>query len=113
MAVAAKKSDKKSKNINKSKTSGRGGSRPGAGRPKGSANKRTQEVIEKLEALGCDPIVGMAKIAMDKNADLQLRGSMYKELAQYVYPKRKAVEVSGTGEGGAITLVMHGVDDED
>jgi hypothetical protein len=69
-----------------------------SGRPKGSRNKLTLEVIDRLEALGCDPIEGMARIAMDEKAELSLRAQMYKELAQYVAPKRKAVEV--TGEDG-------------
>ena len=32
------------------------------GRVAGTPNKRTVEVIERLESLGCDPIAGMAKI---------------------------------------------------
>jgi hypothetical protein len=59
------------------------------GRIKGTPNKRTQAVAETLEALGCDPIEGMARIAMDENAELSIRAQMYKELAQYVAPKRK------------------------
>ena len=65
------------------------------GRQKGTPNKRTQEIIEKLEALGCDPVEGMAKLAADENNSAELRGRMYAELAQYVAPKRKAVEHSG------------------
>jgi hypothetical protein len=42
----------------------RGGARPGAGRPKGSVNKRTLAIAERLERLGCDPIESMAKIAL-------------------------------------------------
>lgn len=63
------------------------------GRPKGSKNKQTLAVTERLEALGCDPIEGMAKLAMDEKVDLGIRAQMFKELAQYVAPKRKAVEV--------------------
>jgi hypothetical protein len=57
-----------------------------------------RQFAERLEALGCDPLEGMARIAMGENAELSIRAQMYKELAQYVAPKRKAVEV--TGEGG-------------
>ena len=67
------------------------------GRVKGTPNKKTQEVIDRLAELKCDPIEGMARIAqqaMDE-ADLVLAGNMYKELAQYVAPKRKAVEMTG------------------
>ena len=65
------------------------------GRSKGTPNKRTQEVVDKLRELGCDPIEGMAHIASDESVDLPLRAQMLKELAQYVAPKRKAVEHSG------------------
>ncbi|MBA2492753.1 MAG: hypothetical protein H0V34_14015 [Gammaproteobacteria bacterium] len=40
----------------------------------------------------------MARIAMDEAAELGIRAQMYKELAQYIAPKRKAVEI--TGESG-------------
>jgi hypothetical protein len=45
--------------------------------------------------LRCDPITGMAKLAMDESKAPELRGRMYAELAQYVAPKRKALEHSG------------------
>jgi hypothetical protein len=52
-----------------------------SGRPKGSRNKLTLKVVDRLEALGCNPIEGMARIAMDEKAELSLRAQMYKELA--------------------------------
>lgn len=73
------------------------------GRKAGTPNRRTADIEEKLAALGCDPIEGMAKIAIDETRDISLRAQMFKELAQYVAPKRKAVEVSGS-DGGAIKL---------
>jgi hypothetical protein len=51
-------------------------------------------VADKLAALGCDPLLGMAKIAMDKNNAIEIRGRMFSELAQYVAPKRRAIEQS-------------------
>jgi hypothetical protein len=36
----------------------------------------------------------MVRIATNRNASLELRGRMNAELAPYVYPKRKAVEVA-------------------
>ena len=36
----------------------------------------------------------MVQIATDPEASLELRGRMNAKLAQYVYPKRKAVEVA-------------------
>ena len=118
-----------------SKDRKKAGRQPGTtktgGRIKGSTNKKTLEVIDTLAKLKCDPIEGMAKIAMDDRSALdkksqkivkelrvllkskpdlleffemvlaswkgyapELRAKMYSELAQYVFPKRKAVELS-------------------
>ena len=64
------------------------------GRKKGTPNKKTLEVQERINALDYDPITTMVKIsqqAMD-DENYALAGQMAKELAQYVYPKRKAIE---------------------
>lgn len=66
------------------------------GRSKGTKNKRTQEVIDILNRLDCSPIEGLANIAtisMERE-DYALAGNMYKELSQYIFPKRRAIEVS-------------------
>ena len=62
------------------------------GRRRGTPNKLTQSVIDRLAELGCDPIEGMAKIAADEAAPVELRARMFAELAQYVAPKRKAID---------------------
>jgi len=64
------------------------------GRAVGTPNRKTQEISALLDSLGCDPIEGMAQIAMNEAHTPELRGRMYAELAQYVYPKRKAVEIA-------------------
>ncbi len=71
------------------------------GRKKGTPNKANQDIQAKLLELGCDPIEGMAIIAgrSMEEGELQLAGQMYKELAQYVAPKRKALEVTGKDGG--------------
>ena len=71
----------------------------GQGRPKGALNHAPADVRERLAAMGCDPIVGMARIALDKEAPKELRARMFAELAQYVAPKRRAVEHSGDALG--------------
>jgi len=68
----------------------------GNGRKKGTPNKNTQTIMDKLSELDCDPIKGMATIArkaMDEG-EFILAGTMFKELAQYVAPKRKSVEMN-------------------
>jgi hypothetical protein len=64
------------------------------GRRQGTPNRATLTVAEKLEALGCDPIEGMARIAMDEKNPVEIRGRYYSELAQYLYPKRKPLDLS-------------------
>jgi hypothetical protein len=64
------------------------------GREAGTPNRKTREIGELLESLGHNPIEAMVRIATDPEASLELRGRMNAELAQYVYPKRKAVEVA-------------------
>jgi hypothetical protein len=64
------------------------------GRVAGTPNRRTANVIDRLEQLGCDPIEGMALIAMDADNAPELRGRMFAELAGYVAPKRRALDVS-------------------
>ena len=64
------------------------------GRTKGTPNRKTLDVIEKLEALDCDPISAMARLAMKAEADgdIALAARLYSELSPYTAPKRKAVE---------------------
>ncbi len=74
------------------------------GRAKGTPNKKSAEVRDLLLSLGCDPVTGMARIAMNTTNPPELRGRMYSELAQYMWPKRKAIEVSG--EAGPYVLAI-------
>lgn len=92
---------------------GKGGARPGAGRPKGKPNKRTQEIQDRLDELDCDPIEGMAMIAVDPTSDPNLKFQCFKELAQYVAPKRKAIDMNATLDGSFNIEVVRFTDVED
>ena len=81
-------------------TQGAGGFRSGAGRPKGSLGEKTKAVQAKLDQLGCDPIEALANISMDNSNTPELRFQANKELAQYVAPKRKAIEMDANLDGG-------------
>ena len=88
------------------------GSKPGerrGGRKKGTLNKKTQDVLDKLASANCDPILGMVEVAdrAKQEGDWPLAGQMYKELAQYVAPKRKAVEHTGA-DGGPMAVTVEG-----
>jgi hypothetical protein len=76
----------------------------GSGRKTGTPNRRTKTIEDKLAALGCDPIEAMARLAMDDNEPSTLRFAALKELAQYVAPKRKAVEVSSAENQPVIVI---------
>lgn len=83
------------------KNSHRGGSKPGerrGGRQKGTPNKVTGEIKDQLATLGFDPITAMVKIAKNGKNPVEVRARMCSELAQYIAPKRKAIEHSGSIE---------------
>lgn len=71
------------------------------GRQKGTPNKDTQELLEMIRATGAKhPIEGLARVAVNANKlkDFDLEHKCYKELAQYVVPKRKAIDVTSGGK---------------
>ena len=65
------------------------------GRVAGTPNRRTEELVTRLEALGVDPVSGLAMIANDPTASLDLKARVQMELLGYMYPKRRAIDVSG------------------
>jgi len=77
---------------------------PNSGRKKGQVCTLAASVRQKLEELGCDPIEGMAQIAMDESNTPELRHKAYADIAQYAYPKLKAVDHTF---GGSDTLKHH------
>lgn len=74
------------------------------GRKKGTPNKKTQDVQAKLDAIGCDPITSLALLAQTSE-DEGIKVQCLKEIAQYVLPKRRAIEHSGT-DGGPLVVEM-------
>ena len=84
------------------------------GRPKGSRNKRTVELVELLAERfpGYDPVAAMAEMANDPSLDDSLRLSASKEVAKYCRPQLKAIEHSTQAGGIALTWTT-GVPDAD
>ncbi len=64
------------------------------GRQRGTPNKATLTVEEKINATGCDPLTELAKIAMNQRYAVEVRIRCLTELASYLYPKRKPVDSS-------------------
>lgn len=74
------------------------------GRKKGTPNKSTRLAAEILSSLKCDPLQGMVSLAMDKKNTPELRGKMFSDLAQYVHPRLKSVEMSTKPGQGTHTI---------
>jgi hypothetical protein len=68
------------------------------GRKAGVPNKRTQDLQDRLEALGVDPLEGLALIAKDDTAPLELRARVQMDLMNYLYPRRKALDVGSSNQ---------------
>lgn len=68
----------------------RGGYRPGAGRPKGSKNKKTVQKLaiqQRAADANMTPLEFMLKVMNDPNADERIRAQMAYYAAPYVHPK--------------------------
>ena len=67
---------------------------------KGQRQLTLKQAVEYAKELDCDPIEALAMIAKDQTNTPELRFQANKELAQYVAPKRKAVEMDAALDGG-------------
>ncbi len=72
---------------------GKGGRIPGAGRPKGSRNKRTAELIAEVEASGETPLDYMLRVMRDDAVDKLRRDDMAKAAGPYIHARLSAMEV--------------------
>lgn len=73
--------------------SGRGGSRPGAGRKHGVRNKRTAAQIKAVEESGITPLDYMLSILRDENKTESVRLQAAKDAAPYVHQKLQSIEM--------------------
>lgn len=73
---------------------GHGGKRAGAGRPRGSRMRRSEELAEKLIAAGKCPIEALIRLAekAEVDGDISQAISAWKSTLPYIYPRPKAVE---------------------
>ena len=82
------------------------------GRQKGTRNKPKTALLEAIQELYPDyhPVLAMAGIANDVSLPDDMRFQAHKEVAQYVEPKRKAVEMQVEGQLGLSRIVVEYVD---
>lgn len=96
--------------IEKNQTiSKRGGSRPNAGRKKGSANRKTREIADKVAESGITPLEVMieAMLSMRESGEIEKAASIAKDAAPYVHPRLAAIEHSGKGGGDIVHRVEY------
>ncbi len=62
------------------------------GRQKGTPNKKTLALVEILEAKKIDPVSGLSTLLPILEPEKQ--ADVYLKLMEYLYPKRKAIEMS-------------------
>lgn len=74
---------------------GHGGSRPGAGRPRGSRNRRTMDEIDRVYEMFPDwsPLMHFARVANDPNITEEMRLDAAKAAAPYMHAKAKPMEM--------------------
>lgn len=73
----------------------KGGKRPGAGRPKGSANKASEEARKKAAEQGITPLDYMLSILRDDTQEASRRDDMAKAAAPYMHARLASVEHNG------------------
>ena len=76
----------------------RGGSREGAGRPKGQRNVRTAEQAAAIEASGLTPLDYLMSVVRDIAAAKDERIDAAKAAAPYVHPKLSSIEHRGDSD---------------
>lgn len=62
------------------------------GRQKGTPNKRTTDLLERLG--NYNPLDALLAISQDEDTPLEIQVKINLDLMNYVYPKRKSVDVS-------------------
>lgn len=76
---------------------------PGTGRKKGTPNKRSVLASDIFKKLKYDPLDSLIKLAKSKKLPKDLQIRVDQELCGYLWPKRKAIEITGQ-DGGPISV---------
>lgn len=91
----------------------RGGSRPGAGRRKGTPNKASAERQRRVAENGQTPLEYMLKVMRDSKASDQRRDDMAKAAAPYVHPKLASMQHTGRNGGPIQSVDFTKMSDDD
>jgi hypothetical protein len=83
----------------------RGGARPGAGRKKNGANRRTEEAVKVASETGVMPLDFLLAIMRDIRVDEDKRIDCAKAAAPYLHAKR--APVGSDGEDATLTVIVN------
>jgi len=84
----------------------RGGTRPGAGRPRGAICKSTRAILEAAAAGGEMPLEYMLRIMRDPREPAARRDEMSKAAAPFLHPKMQATAPS-LDDGSPVVPVIN------
>ncbi len=84
------------------------------GRAKGIPNKKTNDLIELInqEYEGFNPIIELIKLSKKKDIEDSLRASILKDVASYIYPKRKSIDATTYENESKIHFIVVGSEEE-
>jgi len=91
----------------------RGGRRPNSGRKRGVRNKRTRELLERVEAGGQTPLDYLLSVMRDPKVPRAMRFEAARVAAPYLHPRLQAVEHSGKAGGAPIVIEPREISDAD
>ena len=86
----------------------KGGKRAGAGRPRGSLQKRHKVIVGEENPTALMPVEWMLAVLTDPEAEQSRRDHMAEVAAPYLHPRLNAVGITSTNgnSGGDINIVQ-------
>lgn len=72
------------------------GSKKSGGRVKGTPNKRTLDLLDRIQELDWDPLQELYLLISDPEVSKSEKILINKEMLQYLYPKRKAIDLDAS-----------------
>lgn len=80
--------------VEKQSTKIKGGARPGAGRKRGTPNRKTAETVKAVEQSGLTPLEYMLSVMRDVANEPRDRLSAAEKAAPYVHAKLSSIELN-------------------
>jgi hypothetical protein len=97
--------------LKNNQSNSKGGKRPGAGRPKGTANKSNEAARRKAAETGETPMEYMLRVMRDPTVDHDRRDKMAQAAAPYVHAKLQTTQITGPDGGNLVVEIRRFADD--